>query len=70
MKNILRKAAIGGAVLGIPVLAMAQATDPLSAASTQIATWSPIVAALLVAAFGITVFFKGSRLAKKGVDAV
>jgi hypothetical protein len=59
-----------------PVLAMAQssggsgASDPLSAASTQISTWSPIIAALLVAAFGITVFFRGSVLAKRGIKAV
>ena len=72
MKNILRKAAVGAAVVGAPALAMAQssASDPLSAASTQISTWSPIIAALLVAAFGITVFFRGSVLAKRGIKAV
>jgi hypothetical protein len=71
MKNILRKAAVCAAVVGAPVLAMADGTtDPLSAASTQISTWSPIIAALLVAAFGITVFFRGSVLAKRGIKAV
>jgi hypothetical protein len=45
-------------------------SDPLSAASSQISTWSPIIAALLVAAFGITVFFRGSVLAKRGIKAV
>jgi hypothetical protein len=71
MKNFLRKAAVGAAVAGAPVLAMAQSSsDPLSAASSQIATWSPIIAALLVAAFGITVFFRGSVLAKRGIKAV
>jgi len=71
MKNILRKAVVGAAVVGAPALAMAQSsTDPLSAASTQISTWSPIIAALLVAAFGITVFFRGSVLAKRGIKAV
>ena len=73
MKNFIRKAAVGAAVVGAPVLAMAQSSgpsDPLSAASSQISTWSPIIAALLVAAFGITVFFRGSVLAKRGIKAV
>jgi hypothetical protein len=63
---------VGVAVLAAaPVAAMAQSTptDPLSAASTQISTWTPTISALLVAAFGIAVLFKALRLGKKGVNA-
>jgi hypothetical protein len=47
---------------------LAQATDPLSAASAQITTWTPIVLNLTVLAFGIAVSFKALKLAKRGLD--
>ncbi len=69
MKNTFKRLA-GAALIAAPIAAMAQSsTDPLSAASTQISTWTPIVGALLVAAFGIAVLFKGLRLGKKGINA-
>ena len=71
MKTILKRAG-AAALVAAPLGVMAQTTsgtDPLSAASSQISTWSPIVGALLVAAFGIAVLFKGLRLGKKGINA-
>jgi hypothetical protein len=69
MKSFLKS--LGAAVVvGAPLAAMAQSSsDPLSAASSQISTWTPIVGTLLVAAFGIAVLFKGLRLGKKGINA-
>jgi hypothetical protein len=71
MKSILKRAGAAAVIVGAPLAAMAQtsASDPLSAASTQISTWTPIVGTLLVAAFGIAVLFKGLRLGKKGINA-
>ena len=72
MKSILKRAGAVALVAATPLAAMAQssgATDPLSAASTQISTWTPTISALLVAAFGIAVLFKALRLGKKGVNA-
>lgn len=51
-----------------PLAAFADAADPLAAAQSQIATWTPIVGTLCVAAFGIAVLFKGLGLGKKGID--
>ena len=69
MKTFLKRAGVA-AVTAAPLAAMAQSsTDPLSAASTQISTWTPIISTLLVAAFGIAVLFKALRLGKKGVNA-
>jgi hypothetical protein len=69
MKSFLKS--LGAAVVvAAPLGAMAQSSsDPLSAASSQISTWTPIVGTLLVAAFGIAVLFKGLRLGKKGINA-
>ena len=70
MKSFLKRAGAAALVAGAPVAAMADgSTDPLSAASTQISTWTPTISALLVAAFGIAVLFKALRLGKKGVNA-
>jgi hypothetical protein len=72
MKSFLKRAGVA-ALTAAPLAAMAQssgsASDPLSAASTQISTWTPIISTLLVAAFGIAVLFKALRLGKKGVNA-
>jgi hypothetical protein len=70
MKNMFKRLAVT-ALVAAPIAAMAQSSssDPLSAASTQISTWTPIVGTLLVAAFGIAVLFKGLRLGKKGINA-
>jgi hypothetical protein len=70
MKTFLKRAGVA-ALTAAPVAAMAQSSssDPLSAASTQISTWTPIISTLLVAAFGIAVLFKALRLGKKGVNA-
>ncbi len=72
MKTFLKRAGVA-ALTAAPLAAMAQSSgsssDPLSAASTQISTWTPIVGTLLVAAFGIAVLFKGLRLGKKGINA-
>jgi hypothetical protein len=70
MKTFLKRVGVA-AVTAAPLAAMAQSSssDPLSAASTQISTWTPIVGTLLVAAFGIAVLFKGLRLGKKGINA-
>ena len=71
MKSFLKRAG-AAALTAAPLAAMAQsssASDPLSAASTQISTWTPIISTLLVAAFGIAVLFKALRLGKKGVNA-
>ena len=70
MKSFLKRAVVAALVVGTPLAAMADgSTDPLSAASTQISTWTPTISALLVAAFGIAVLFKALRLGKKGVNA-
>jgi hypothetical protein len=69
MKTFLKLVGVA-AVAAAPLAAMADSSsDPLSAASSQISTWTPIVGTLLVAAFGIAVLFKGLRLGKKGINA-
>ena len=73
MTNFFKSALVaGGTALGTGAVAMAQSStsDPLSAATSQISTWTPIVGALLVAAFGICVLFKGLKLGKRGVASV
>jgi len=70
MKSFLKRAVAAALVACAPLAAMADgATDPLSAASAQISTWTPTISTLLVAAFGIAVLFKALRLGKKGVNA-
>jgi hypothetical protein len=68
MKMKLQKMIPAAVLLASVAGASADATtDPLLAASTQIATWTPIVGTLAVAAFGIAVIWKGLGLGKKGV---